>query len=77
MLFQVVPAVELFSSLVITTPVSEPEPDWTYLDVFQYLVRRGGTSNPTAQLIERQINATGRDWNEVYQHDITGPSGPF
>ena len=71
MLFQVVLAVAILSSLIIATPM--PEPDWTYLDVFEYLVKRGGTSNPTAQLIERHIDATGRDWNEVYQHDITGP----
>jgi len=73
MLFQVVLVVAVLSSIAITTPVSEP--DWTYLDMFQYLVKRGSTSSPTAQLIERHVNVTARDWNEVYQHDIIGPGG--
>src|SRR5271154_2064161 len=71
--FSVLLAVALLSSLAVSTPVLEP--DWTYLDIYQYLVKRGSIDHPAAKLVQSHINMTARDWNEVYQHDIAGPGG--
>jgi hypothetical protein len=56
-------------SLVLAAPVAEPG-DWTYKQVHEYAVKRGGVDDPVADLVARHVGNTERSWDEVYQHDI-------
>src|SRR5271154_5858165 len=61
--------------LINAAPTGSPANNWTYGDVYSYALQKRGTDDPIAQLIARHVNGTDRQWDDVYQGDITISNG--
>src|SRR5271170_5782971 len=61
--------------LINAAPMGSPANDWTYGDVYFYALQKRGTDDPIAELIARHVNGTNRQWDDVYQGDITISNG--
>jgi hypothetical protein len=71
--------IAFFFSLIAATPVSVPDDaavsedtrNWTYRDIYNYAVGKGGANDTTAHIIADHVNQTGRNWEDTYRNDIT------
>jgi hypothetical protein len=72
------------SKFIHATPTSQPDisarysytsHDWTYGNLYDYAVSKGGPNDPTAQVLLTNLNHTGIGWNEKYGHDIVLNNG--
>lgn len=54
------------------TPVSS---GWTYGDIHEYAIKRGGVDDPTAEIVRRHIANHGKPWDRAYEDDITLDDG--
>jgi hypothetical protein len=45
--------------------------DWTYLDILNYAITKGGANHPVALLVEHHVNQSeGVAWTDIYGGDI-------
>ena len=71
--------VTFFFNLIAATPVSVPDDaavsentrNWTYRDIYNYAIGKGGANDTTAHIIADHVNQTGRNWADTYRNDIT------
>ena len=48
---------------------------WTYRNLYDYAVSKGGPNDPTAQVLLTHLNNTGIGWDEKYGHDVVLNNG--
>jgi hypothetical protein len=63
----------LFS--LLSSAVPTPTTHWTYQDLLDYGIERGGTDDTTAQTVRLHITMSGKQWNDPYEHDIITDNG--
>ena len=65
------------AKFIHATPVrsNDTSHDWTYRNLYDYAVSKGGPNDPTAQVLLTHLNNMGIGWDEKYGHDIVLNNG--